>query len=257
MHRAKFAALILVCLPVAAQHGSTTATNPYTGPEHVEAGAKLYRSQCAGCHGPNGSGTGAGPSLTSGMFKHGGSDEGLFRTVSKGLPGTSMPGFSFSGLQIWQLVTQVRALGIVHGVSPSRGDPKSGAGLFKANCSNCHAVAGDGGRSGPDLTGVASRRSYTDLRTAMLEPDAEVESEFWSVAVRTTAGQTVRGIRLNEDTSSIQIRTDQGRLVSLLKHEVAGMDLNRRSPMPSFKEKLSEAQMQDVIAYLMGLRGEQ
>jgi cytochrome c oxidase cbb3-type subunit 3 len=249
--------MIFLCLPVAAQHGSTTVVNPYTDPENAEAGAKLYRSQCAGCHGLNGAGTGAGPSLTSGTFKYGGSDAGLFGTISKGLPGTSMPAFSFSGLQIWQLVTHVRALGIVHGTSPSPGNAKSGAGVFHKSCSNCHVVKGEGGLNGPDLTSIGSRRSYADLRTALIDPDAEVPSEFWSVVVTTTSGQNIRGARLNEDTSSIQIRTDQGRLVSLLKQEIAEMNLIRRSPMPSFKDKLSEAQMEDVIAYLRGQRGEQ
>src|SRR3954470_12328344 len=124
MHRREIAAMLFLCLPLAAQHGSTTVVNPYTEPEHAEAGAKLYRSQCAGCHGPNGAGTGAGPSLISGTFKHGGSDEALFRTISKGQPGTSMPPFAFTGLQTWQLITHMRALGIVHGASPSPGDPK-------------------------------------------------------------------------------------------------------------------------------------
>src|SRR5437764_14494926 len=87
-------------LPALPQYGSTTAVNPYTGPEHEKAGAALFRSQCAGCHGPDGDGSGAGPNIASGVLPHGDSDEAVFRTISKGLTGTSMPGFSFSGLQI-------------------------------------------------------------------------------------------------------------------------------------------------------------
>ena len=114
-------AIVLCALPVLAQHGSTTVVNPYTSPEHEQAGAKLFRSQCAGCHGPDGTGTGAGASLASGTFVHGDSDEAVFRTISKGVPGTTMPAFSFSGLQIWQLVTHVRALSIAHGATPNQG----------------------------------------------------------------------------------------------------------------------------------------
>ena len=69
------AAIVLCALPVLAQHGSSTVVNPYTSPEHEQAGAKLFRAQCAGCHGPDGTGTGAGASLASGTFVHGGSDE--------------------------------------------------------------------------------------------------------------------------------------------------------------------------------------
>jgi cytochrome c oxidase cbb3-type subunit 3 len=248
--------------PALAQHGSTTAVNPYTSPEHEQAGAKLFRSQCAGCHGPDGTGTGAGPNLASGTFVHGGSDEALFGTISKGVPGTSMPAFSFSGLQIWELVTHVRSLGIAHGVKEARGNPQSGLAIFRANCSRCHTAAGEAGLtagltaglSGPDLTGIGASRSYAELRESIRDPDAQVASEYWSVAATTIAGQTIRGVRLNEDTFSLQIRNEDGRLVSLPKRNLKDVKLIRTSPMPSFAGKLSDSQIDDVIGWLISLR---
>jgi len=246
-------AIVLFSLPALAQHGSTTVVNPYTSPEHGQAGAKLFRAQCAGCHGPDGTGTGAGANLASGTFIHGSSDEALFRTISKGVPGTTMPAFSFSGLEIWELVTHVRALGIAHGASQTKGDPQAGAAIFRSNCARCHAAAGEGGLTGPDLTTVGSRRSTADLRESIFEPDAQVGSEYWSVAATTSTGRKVRGVRLNEDTFSFQIREDNGRLLSLLKRDLKDVELDRHSPMPSFKGRLSEAQMDDVIAWLVSL----
>src|ERR1017187_7793812 len=108
------------------------------------------------------------------MWKHGGSDEALFGTISKGLPGTSMPAFAFSGLQIWELVTHIRALGIEHGASESKGDAVAGAAIFRASCSRCHRAAGEGGMSGPELTAIGARRSYAELRESIANPDAEV-----------------------------------------------------------------------------------
>ena len=106
MRLRELAALALFSLPAAAQHGSSETLNPYTTPDHQRAGAALFRAQCAGCHGPDGTGTGAGPDLVSGAWKHGGTDEAVFRTISKGIAGTSMPAFNaFTGLQVWQLVT--------------------------------------------------------------------------------------------------------------------------------------------------------
>jgi cytochrome c oxidase cbb3-type subunit III len=245
------AAALCLVLPVLAQHGSSTAVNPYTGPDHEKAGAALFRAQCAGCHGPDGGGTGAGPNLAAGALSHGATDEAVFRTISKGLPGTSMPGFSFSGLEIWQLVTHLRALAIAHGAAQAKGDPQAGAAVFQANCSRCHAVMGEGGLDGPDLTGIGARRSERALRDALLDPDAEVASAFWSVSAAMPNGKTVRGVRLNEDTFSIQIRDEEGRLRSLLKRDLKNVELIRRSPMPSFKGKLSDAQVDDVIAWLI------
>ena len=231
--------------------------NPYSSRDHEQAGAKLFRGHCAGCHGRNGTGTSAGPTLVSGTFFHGGSDEALFRAISKGVPGTSMPAFALSGLQVWEVVTHIRALGILHDVSQAKGDAAAGATIFRANCSRCHRAGDAGGLTGPDLTSIAARRSYAELRESLRDPDAVVAPQYWSVIATMATGQTVRGIRLNEDTYSLQVRDETGRLVSLLKRNLKSVALDRRSPMPSFAGKLSDGQMDDVIAWLTSLRSEQ
>src|SRR5215472_11495564 len=123
-------AILLGSLPALAQQTSAAVVNPYTSKEDEEAGAKLFRAQCAGCHGPDGTGTGAGPNLASGALAHGHSDEAVFASISKGFPGTRMPAFSFSGLQIWQLVTHLRALQATHAAN-AKGDAQSGAAVFR------------------------------------------------------------------------------------------------------------------------------
>ena len=256
MCRRTIGVFVFLSVAVVAQHGSTTAVNPYTGPEHARAGAKLYRAQCAGCHGPEGAGTGAGPNLAAGVFKRGGTDEALFQTISKGVPGTTMPAFSLSGLQTWQLVTYVRSLAISRSAELAKGDPKAGEELFLKSCISCHSVRNTGGLSGPDLSDVGLKRSGADLRQALSNPDSDVPFEYWSVNIKTMKGQTVRGTRLNEDTHSLQIRDGEGKLISVLKSEIDHYELVRESPMPSFTGKFSEAQIDDLIAYLTRLREE-
>jgi putative heme-binding domain-containing protein len=252
------AGLLLLSLPGWSQHGSTTVVNPYTSPADAAAGAKLYLGQCAGCHGPEGAGTGAGPSLSSGTFKNGGSDEALFQSISKGIRGTPMPAFSaFSGLKVWQLVTHLRSLAVQRAPEDMKGDPGAGADLFRANCATCHTAAGDGGLGGPDLSAIGMKRSAAELRKALSEPDDEVSSEFWTVTVRTASGETLSGTRLNEDTHSLQIRDGRGRLVSVWKRDITASELSRKSPMPAFSSKLTGQQMDDLIAYLTRLRESQ
>ncbi len=58
-------------------------------------------------------------------------------------------------------------------------DPRHGEELFFENpsigCGHCHAAAGRGaGASGPDLTGLASRRDKTAIIGLLLEPSAQV-----------------------------------------------------------------------------------
>ena len=168
-----------------------------------------------------------------------------------------MPAFAFSGLQIWELVTHLRALAISNSAAETKGDRQAGAAIFAANCSRCHAVAGKGQLTGPDLTGIGTWRTNVELREAVLDPDAEVPKAYWSVAAITSSGKTVRGVRLNEDSFSIQLRDDEGRLQSLLKRDVRNIELIRRSPMPSFRGKLSDGQVDDVIAWLVSVGRQQ
>ena len=71
----------------------------------------------------------------------------------------------------------------------------------------------------------------------------------------TKDGKTVSGRRLNEDTFSVQLMDDQGRLVSVLKSDVKEMQIGTTSPMPSYKDKLTAGELSDVIAYLLSLKG--
>jgi alcohol dehydrogenase (cytochrome c) len=83
--------------------------NPFSA--EVAAGGDLFRAQCAACHGPNGDGTGGkAPDLTTGQFRRGQTDWGLFRTISRGIPGTSMSGKALPERQLWQIVAFVRSI---------------------------------------------------------------------------------------------------------------------------------------------------
>ncbi|MCP3984478.1 MAG: PQQ-dependent dehydrogenase, methanol/ethanol family [bacterium] len=85
--------------------------NPHTSPQDLAAGAARFRSQCAPCHAPDGGG-GAGANLTTGVFKYGSSDLGIFNTITGGVPGTAMQGFELAERDIWQLVAHVRSLNV-------------------------------------------------------------------------------------------------------------------------------------------------
>ncbi|HYO81693.1 MAG TPA: c-type cytochrome [Bryobacteraceae bacterium] len=257
-NRAKLLILAAACATLAAgfQHGSSTNVNPATGPVHEAAGAKLYRSQCAGCHGIDGAGTGAGPNLSTGEFRHGASDEALFLTITKGVPGSAMPAFQLDGQRTWQLVTYLRALSVRSGAAQVKGDAQNGARLFEtAGCKQCHTVGADGGFIGPDLRAATAGQSVPALRSALLEPGASVAPQHWRVSVRLSSGGVLEGTRLNEDTHSIQLRNREGKLISINRADVAEARILRESPMPSYAKRLSEAEVNDILAWMIGLRG--
>jgi putative heme-binding domain-containing protein len=239
-----------------AQHGSTP-DRPFSTPDDEAAGAKSFRSQCAACHGPEASGGVVGPSLTTGTFKNGGSDEALFRVITKGIPGTAMTAFTLNGREVWQLIAYLRAVNIGKAAEQAKGNAAKGAQIFNASgCGRCHTNGKEGGFAGPDLSEIGSRRSLAQLESSVLDPDADVAQDYWSLRARTKTGQTITGVRLNEDMTSFQIREASGRLRSVWKTDLASYELVRTSPMPSFKGKLSAGDLQDLVAYLASLRAQ-
>src|SRR4051794_11051554 len=165
----RFAAFLVLSLPLFAQHGRymSESRNPAIGnPEAIVAGAKLYATSCAGCHGPDGSG-GRGPNLVRRSLWHPLSDENIFSTIRSGIPGADMPATKLADDQTWQLVAFLHALIGPASENNIPGDPAAGEKIFwgsKAGCSGCHPIAGRGGRIGPDLTNEGGSRPLALIR---------------------------------------------------------------------------------------------
>lgn len=231
--------------------------NPHTTPADLSNGAQLFLAQCARCHGPKGEG-GRGAVLAQPRLPHAPDDQSLFVVIRDGIKGTEMPGgYALDTLETWQLVAYVRSLGRMAPESVP-GDAQRGRQLYQAkgNCSQCHIIRGQGGSLGPELTDVGSRRNAAHLRAALLDPASSLPERFLAVRLVTKDGRRISGVRLNEDTFSIQVRDLNGNLHSFFKDDL--QDLQRdtgKSPMPSFQSAFSASEMDDLVAYLVSLRG--
>jgi hypothetical protein len=64
-------------------------------------------------------------------------------------------------------------------------------------------------------------------------------------------------VKLNEDTWSIQIRDDSGRLHSFWKTDLADLAVEQRTLMPSYAKQMTPAEIDDIVAYLSSMGGRQ
>src|SRR5438270_10242246 len=85
-------------------------TNPFDTSDGVAQGKALFQIHCSYCHGANGEG-GRGADLTTGQYRHGGSDANLYSTVRNGIPGTEMPAVRATDDEVWMMVAFVKRLG--------------------------------------------------------------------------------------------------------------------------------------------------
>ena len=254
------AILVLISIPCSAQNQP-----------NADTGDKLFLAHCAVCHGPKGDG-GKGTNLAQPRLPRAPDDEALGRIISFGIPGTEMPLTRMTGQQLASVIAYVRSLGRVPGEMLA-GDAQRGAALYrdKGNCAQCHAIQGRGGTLGPELTGIGARRSLAYLREALTDPEAAIPDSFSSykrvtlipdnflqIRVVTADGHRLTGARVNEDAFSIQIRDAQGHILSFFKEELRELHKDwGKSPMPSYRDVFSKTELEDVVAYLVSLRGDE
>jgi hypothetical protein len=85
-----------------------------------------------------------------------------------------------------------------------------------------------------------------------------IPDNFLQIRVVTADGRQFTGARVNEDTFSIQIRDAAGRIQSFLKEELRELHKDwGKSPMPSYRDAFSKTELEDMVAYLVSLRGDE
>lgn len=226
--------------------------------DDLARGKQLFTGHCALCHGIGGTGD-RGPALNQPTLRRAADNQALFSLIKKGIDGSEMPeAWQMTDREIWQVAGYVRSLGRT-AIATLPGDVAYGKAMYgKKACASCHIVQGRGTSLGPELTEIGARRSAAYLREALLNPGASVPEAFLAVSVVTRAGQSIRGVRVNEDSFTIQLRDQNGVFHSYRKADLAELRKETgKSLMPGYRGNLTASEIDDLVAYLASLRGAQ
>jgi putative heme-binding domain-containing protein len=150
---------------------------------------------------------------------------------------------------------------IAHGAGQSdlpAGDAVRGRALMESNgCFDCHRIGDRGSRVGPDLSGIASRRTTDRLRQALVAPDEEVTPENRFVRLVTKDGATITGRLLNQDPFSVQLINAKEELKTYMRSALREFAIVDKGLMPSVQGKLTVQQLADLVAFLASLKDSQ
>ncbi len=222
----------------------------------AEQGERVYQANCITCHGLEGDQV-RGVDFGKGLFRRATSDEDLVRIIRDGVPGTAMPPNKLSPVQLANTVTYLRSLAATEPLTSLPGDAGRGQALVegKGKCLTCHRIEATGSRLGPDLTDVGQFRRRVELEKALLDPSAEVRPENRSYKVVTRDGVTTVGRILNHDTLMVLLIDDKEQLRAFAKANLRSHGFVLESPMPSYRGKISNDELADVVRYLASLKG--
>jgi putative heme-binding domain-containing protein len=238
------------------------APQPLPGPLAAQdaparLGATLYAARCADCHGADATGV-RGPDLTR-LWGAGATDDRVFQAIRQGVPGSIMPASTAPDVEVRALVAYLRSLGTAGTAGTAddaRGSALPGEHAFWSTCGGCHRVGPRGGRLGPDLTRIGVTQSRVALRTSIRRASAAIAAGYQSVTIVTRNGTRIRGLRKAEDAFSVQILDTSERLQGYLKADLANVTKDTASLMPDYgPDRLSEADLDDLVAFLATLKG--
>jgi mono/diheme cytochrome c family protein len=268
-----FVVILLFSATAFAQHAFT--------PEEMAEGARLYQSNCTGCHGTAGDLV-PGVSLMSGKFRRATSDDEAAGIIRKGVPGTAMQAFNFSEQQAGMIVAYLRSFSPSSIASPgadagASGDAARGKQLFegKGACLTCHRVGDNGSRVGPDLSAAGLPRPplarfvgfgappppptpatiRAQLQRDLIDPDSEIAPNNRMFRAVHRDGTITTGRLLNLDPFTVQLFDSKERLVTFERSQLREFG-PVKSAMPSYRDKLTAQELSDVVAYLASLKGQ-
>lgn len=129
-------------------------------------------------------------------------------------------------------------------------DAKAGAAAFARSCSACHTYRGNGGRVGPDLTGLKNQPADAIL-LHILVPNYEVLPSYQTLAVTTRDGRTLSGWLAAESEFGLQLRTAAGAEESIRRDEIATLAATGVSLMPDgLEQTMTRDELAGLIAFL-------
>jgi len=130
------------------------------------------------------------------------------------------------------------------------GDVAKGKEVFKAQCLKCHSHSGEGGKVGPDLTGMAAHPK-SELIVHILDPSRSVEGNFLQYNVSTTDGRIFNGLLASETKTSVELLDAEGKKQTLLRDDIDELVASKKSVMPEgFEKQVPAESIADLLQFL-------
>ena len=153
--------------------------------------------------------------------------------------------------QVWTVDKVVEAAADL-----GKADRANGKLMYQAAmCAVCHRFGGEGGSSGPDLTGVAGRFSARDIAEAIVEPSKVISDQYESTRITRNDGTTLIGRILSEADGQTVIAINPFDPSKTMTIPTASITAKTPSPVssmpPGLVNRLNPKEMRDLLAYLL------
>jgi putative heme-binding domain-containing protein len=133
------------------------------------------------------------------------------------------------------------------------GNGGNGWGIFfynsSAQCVRCHAIDGQGGKVGPDLSNIGNILKREQILEAMVDPGARLSPGFGTVKVTLTDGSETTGTLMEENAKEIILKTSDAEPLEIELSRISKRQ-NYPSGMPPMGLVMSKKEIRDMVEFL-------
>jgi len=133
------------------------------------------------------------------------------------------------------------------------GDWNKGRQLYfgAAACATCHAIRGQGGAIGPDLSNVV-HRDYASVLKDLVDPNATINPDHLGYVVELADGTNAVGVIAADTPAELKLTTITGEIVALPRTSIKSITPMSSSLMPpGLLTGRSVAEVRDLMTFLL------
>jgi putative membrane-bound dehydrogenase-like protein len=130
------------------------------------------------------------------------------------------------------------------------GDVEAGAKLFTTRCAQCHTFNGQGGKVGPELSGIGAR-DPKEVLADIVDPNRSVEANYRLWTIETNDGDSYSGRLDTETQTSVELLDATGEKHVIQRKDISAMNASQLSIMPvGLVDDFKPADTASLMAFL-------
>jgi putative heme-binding domain-containing protein len=136
------------------------------------------------------------------------------------------------------------------------GDPARGEAVFRrkdAGCLKCHAIAGAGGRVGPDLVSIGASAPVDYLLDSILEPGKAIKENYHAITIATDDGRVLSGLKVRQNDAELVLLDADDREVSIPVRSIEEQKAAGSLMPAGLADALTRAELVDLVRFLSEL----
>ena len=176
---------------------------------------------------------------TDRLLKHG---DAKIRERATKIFGSALPEDRKKALEEYQSVLTMQA------------DAVRGKQIFAKNCATCHKIGEIGVNVAPDISDSRTK-TPAQILGDIIQPNRAIDSNYFSYTVVTADGLSQTGVLTSETSTSVTLKQQEGKTVTIPRGEIDELRSDGISFMPDGLEKnIPPQDMADLISFIKNWR---